>query len=107
MRAIVIKKNFFELELEDQELILKTDLFKQGMVRVIFETEYCLLGGVDVKNDPYFNFQQNFQKKIVEKSDKIDFFYLIMAFVRKTFLLVCNVQKIVDNPIFLIGLKCK
>ena len=99
------KVNFFEFEVEDQEIIFKTDLFEQGMVRVIFETEYCLLGGADVKNDPYFNFQQNFQKKIVEKSDKIDFFffYLIMAFVRKTFLLVCNVQKIVDNSIFLIG----
>ena len=38
MRAIVIKKNFFEFEVEGNELILKTDLFEQGMVRVIFET---------------------------------------------------------------------
>ena len=38
-------------------------------------------------------------KKIIERSDKMDFFFhLIMAFVRKTFLLVCNVQKIVDQP---------
>ena len=81
----MIKKNFFELELEDQELILKTDLFKQGMVRVIFETEYCLLGGADVKNDPYFNFQQNFQKKIVEKSDKIDFFLSNHGFCEENF----------------------
>ena len=36
--AIVIKKNFFEFDVEGQELILKTDLFEQGMVRVIFET---------------------------------------------------------------------
>ena len=49
MRAIVTKKNFFEFEVEGQELILKTDLFKQGMVRVIFETEYYLLGGAEVK----------------------------------------------------------
>ena len=39
----MIKKNFFEFEVEGQESILKTDLFKQGMVRVIFETEYYLL----------------------------------------------------------------
>ena len=37
-RAIVIKKNFFDFEVEGQELILTTDLFEQGMVRVIFET---------------------------------------------------------------------
>ena len=37
-------------------------------------------------------------KKIIERSDKMDFFHLIMAFVRKTFLLECNVQKIVDQP---------
>ena len=49
MRAIVIKKNFFEFEVEGQELILKTDLFKQGIVRVIFETEFYLLGGAEVK----------------------------------------------------------
>ena len=70
----MIKKNFFELELEGQELILKTDLFKQGMVRVIFETEYYLLGGADVKNDPYFNFQQNFQKKLLKNLTKLIFF---------------------------------
>ena len=45
VRAIVIKKNFFEFEVEGNELILRTDLFEQGMVRVIFETEYYLLGG--------------------------------------------------------------
>ena len=39
------KKNFFEFEVEGKELIFKTDLFEQGMVRVIFETEYYLLGG--------------------------------------------------------------
>ena len=33
----------FEFEVEDQEIIFKTDLFEQGMVRVIFETD--LLGG--------------------------------------------------------------
>ena len=81
----MIKKNFFELELEGQELILKTDLFKQGMVRVIFETEYYLLGGAEVKNYPYFNFQQNFQKKIVEKSDKIDFFLSNHGFCEENF----------------------
>ena len=37
------KKNFFDFEVEGQELILMTDLFEQGMVRVIFETEYYLL----------------------------------------------------------------
>ena len=37
------KVNFFEFEVEDQEIIFKTDLFEQGMVRVIFETD--LLGG--------------------------------------------------------------
>ena len=70
----MIKKNVFELELEGQELILKTDLFKQGIVIVIFETRYYLLGGAEVKNYPYFNFQQNFQKKNVGRPDKMDFF---------------------------------
>ena len=49
MRAIVIKKIFFEFDVEGQELILKTDLLEQGIVRVIFETEYYLLGGAEVK----------------------------------------------------------
>ena len=70
----MIKKNFFELELAGQELILKTGLFEQGMVRVIFETEYYLLGGAEVKNYPYFNFQQNFQKKLLKNLTKLIFF---------------------------------
>ena len=72
----MIKKNFFELELEDQELILKTDLFKQGMVRVIFETEYCLLGGADVKNDPCGSYQQNFNKKLLKNLTRSIFFFI-------------------------------
>ena len=43
------QEKIFGFEVEGQELILKTDLFKQGMVRVIFETEYYLLGGAEVK----------------------------------------------------------
>ena len=70
----MIKKNFFELELEGQELILKTDLFKQGIVIVIFETRYYLLGGAEVKNYPYFNFQQNFQKQLLKGLTKWIFF---------------------------------
>ena len=40
---IVIKKNCCEFEGEGQELICKTNLFKQGKVRIILETEYQYL----------------------------------------------------------------
>ena len=77
--------------MEGQELTLKTDLFEQGMVRVIFETDYYLLLP-DVKPlcctkllvlkiiqieeniSHLVNFQQNFQKKNVGRPDKMDFF---------------------------------
>ena len=81
----MIKKNFFELELEGQELILKTDLFKQGMVIVIFETRYYLLGGAEVKNYPYFNFQQNFQKKLLKDLTKWFFFSSDHGFCEENF----------------------
>ena len=40
MIKIVIKKNFWEFEAEGRELIHKTNLFEQGKVKIIFETEY-------------------------------------------------------------------
>ena len=88
MRAIVIKKIFFEFDVEGQELILKTDLLEQGIVRVIFETEYYLLGGAEVKTACCTKlsklrktsaissiFNKTF-KKNVERSDKMDSFFL-------------------------------
>ena len=87
MRAIVIKKIFFEFDVEGQELILKTDLLEQGIVRVIFETEYYLLGGAEVKtacctklsklrktSAIWSIFNKTFKKKNVGRSDKMDFF---------------------------------
>ena len=40
MIKIVIKKDFWEFEVEGRELIHKTNLFEQGKVKIIFETEY-------------------------------------------------------------------
>ena len=37
---IVIKIFFWEFEAEGRELIHKTNLFEQGKVKIIFETEY-------------------------------------------------------------------
>ena len=36
----MIKKNFWEFEAEGRALIYKTNLFEQGEVKIIFETEY-------------------------------------------------------------------
>ena len=84
MRAIVIKKNFFEFEVEGQELIFKTDLFEQGMVRVIFETEYYLLVKTACctklsklrKTSAILSIFNKTFKKNVERSDKMDSFFL-------------------------------
>ena len=47
-------------------------------------------------------FKKTFKKNYWKIWQYVFFFHLIMAFVRKTFLLVCNIQKIVDQP-FLIN----
>ena len=51
------------------------------------------------KHQPFHQFSTKLSKKMLKGLTKwILFFYLIIAFVRKTLLLVCNVQKIVDQP---------
>ena len=95
------KKNFFEFEVEGQELILKTDLFKQGMVRVIFETEYYLLVKTACctklsklrKTSAILSIFNKTFKKIIERSDKMDFFSSDHGFCEENFFASMQRQK--------------